>query len=239
MANLKDIKGKVTISLSFDESKLAKMFGYPNPEADVGDIDDGGVIITDKDLADMTALTLEEDGDEPGWYDYDDEMVPDEVVEEVRQAAYDAMSSGAAGKYRAAIEGVITQALEQFSSYPYEYWYQDVDSGTEESAKGTATGIEKVEFVNGTVAVTAADDLVHIINDCITGVCMFIVTSDLEGEDVERFAQTRFGQLAQYWSIYGDVKPQLGDVNLDDFDEKYFKELVNEIGQRHNFKLMV
>ena len=235
MADIKNIPAG-TVTLTFPTEGLLKNLGLPHDF----EISNWGYYPypTEDELA--NSILYISKNDEGELVDYDDKVIPEDAVEELKQATMDATQMGTEGAYVKRVYGALEDALDTFSGYRYEYPFMPdrEDALGVEHATGTAKGIESVEVSYDTTTIVANLDLVHAINDCIAGVGMFEAQQDLEGEEFDEFIKSRFHHLKNYWEIYGERKPKVDTDNVEDFDDAFFRERAGEIEKEFDLRLV-
>lgn len=141
-------------------------------------------------------------------------------------------------EYSKRIIGALEDVLYTFSNFGYEYPFIGEATGYYDHMTGTAIGITNVDIDCDNAVITTNNDLVHVINFCITGVGMFDVAEDLEGEvSFVDYIQSRFHWLKSYWKIIGGRTPHPDLEYIDDFDANYFKALLKDIESAFKIKI--
>jgi len=212
------VKGLKKFTLEFPTSDLLKMFGLPSLDHDLEPPD------WDFNLTDNIDLTVSKD-EEGDLVDARGKKLTPETVLDIKQAISDATVSGTAAEFSRRILHALERVLETFSDYRYEYFYL-TDEG-ERSTSGVAKGVLSVDAKFDTTKLVVADDLVHIIHNCLVGYGMFNATDDFEGVNLRDFVKSRFSHLRHHWEIYGDRMPQPDLDRVDEFDRAYFKTLLH------------
>jgi len=222
-------------TLKFLTDKLLKMFGLPTPEQ----FDDPSGYEPpwprDEDLLNTIHLDVVKD-EEGRLTDGRGKVLTEDVIGDIKTAVADASRSGTINRIQGRIFSALKQTLETFSDYRYEYEFLSDEVGN--LASGVATGIISVDVKPGTTTIVAQDDIIHIIQYNITGVGMFNATDDFEGEPPYQFAKTRFSHLRHHWEIHGERAPKVDLDNVDDFDARYFTQLLREIEKAYHVKLL-
>ena len=236
------------ITLVFPTDELAKTFGLPPLEPD-DRYYSFDWYPSDRDILDASDLDISEyEPDEEGgedsrsardtdYVDSNNKPIPEEVMDDLKMYMSDALRSGIEAKMYQANKEALEDTLLTFSDYPYEYSAMDDERGNYVGMHGRAQGIQHVDIQYDKTTITTYIDIVNAINDCINGVGEFYATADLEGDTPEDFAKTRFHWLAYYWKIYGGGQPGPSDVQ-EDFDDKYFAEMVSELEKSHDLVLL-
>lgn len=204
--------GGGTFALTFPINDLLDMFGLSHGDQDEYYMDyypDRREIVDAADQFDIPESALDDNPD---------------IESEIATAMRFALESGTAARWWKQIKAALEECLQTFSDYQYEYFSEEEFK----SHSGRARGIVDYNVDTDPVTIECAPDIVNVIQDCISGEGYFDVSSELEGETPEEYARTRFHWLKYYWSIYGGRKPEPNDRNIEDFDDQYFKEIMEE-----------
>lgn len=212
----------VVFKLSFPTSELLNLFGLPSLDLDPGEL------YMDYWPDDGEATEVAEQ-----WLDMDEEDIEKaleknpEFMHDIKRAIVDAMGLGYMGRYYERVKDALEEMLTTFSDYDYEFYSE----GGGQTYSGHAQGIIPESIVVGydTTTFEANSDLARIVQDNVAGYGMFDVDSEYEGETPEEYAKSRFHWLEKHWEIYGDIKPKPDLDRIDEFDDAYFRERLEEI----------
>lgn len=229
--SIKEITGTSTVT--FPTKELLELFGLPDLEAPM----DWDYWPSDNELTDTIFLDISWDDEQELWLDKTGEPLKDEVIDEIKRAIVSAIESKTGANYTKRVKSALEDVLYTFSDFEYEYDFIN-EAGSYEGMHDTATGITNVTVDYDNTTITTDNDLVHVINTCITGVGMFNVDEELE--DAESFAdyiQSRFHWLKSYWEIFGTRMPQPDLEHIEDFDREFFKDLLKDIEKTFNVSI--
>lgn len=229
--SIKEITGTSTIS--FPTKELLELFGLPDLEPPDWD----WPWPSDDELIGTRFLDISWDDMPELWVDKNEQPLKDEVIDEIKRAIISAMESKTMANYTKRVQGALEDILYIFSDFEYEYDFIN-EAGSYEGMHDTATGITNITIEYDNTTITTDNDLVHVINTCITGVGMFNVDEELEGaESFAEYIQSRFHWLKSYWEIFGARRPQPDLEHIEDFDGNYFKELLQDIEKTYKVNI--
>ena len=228
-----DVTGTSTIS--FPTKELLELFGLPDLEPEDMYMD---IWPDDEELLDTVYLDISWDEEQESWLDKTGQPLKDEVIDEIKRAIVSAVESKTMANYTKRVRGALEEILYTFSNFEYEYDFIN-EAGSYEGMHDTAIGITNITIdYDNTTTITTDNDLVHVINTCITGVGLFNVDEELEGaESFAEYIQSRFHWLKSYWKIFGTRIPKPDLDHIEDFDKKYFKELLKDIEKTFNVSI--
>ena len=231
--SIRDVTGTSTISFSTKE--LLDLFGLPDMSPE--DMYYMDYWPSDEDLLGTTSLDISWDDEQEVWLDKTGAPLKEEVIDEIKTAIIYAMESQTMANYTKRVQGALEEILDIFANFEYEYDFIN-ETGSYEGMQGTATGITNVMIDYDTTTITTDNDLVHVINTCITGVGLFNVDEELEGDEYfADYIQSRFHWLKSYWEIFGTRMPQPDLEHIEDFDGNYFKDLLKDIEKTFNVSI--
>lgn len=209
-----------TFTLSFPTSELLELFDLPSLEPEE--------LYMDYWPSEEEARNVAEQ-----WMGMDEDEIEEalsqnpEFLDDIKRAIVDAMESGTAANYYRRVKEALEEVLSTFSDYSYEFYSESDNQTYSGVAKGIEPGTIKIDY--DTTTFEAHPDLAKIVQNNVSGYGMFDVDADYEGETPENYAKTRFHWLPYHWEIYGDYKPRVDTDRIDDFDDRYFRELLDEI----------
>lgn len=232
---LDDLDSSKTEWLKFNTDKLLSMLDLPTTEELQDDINEWeiGYGIKDDDIYATTNLTYaeREEGGE-AWFDQNDKEVSEEALEEIRSVYYDAHRFGTEAKVFRELFATLESTLDQFSNNSYEYRALGENYVV---LSGKARGIVGYDIKHDTSEIEVSEDMLHIINDVLSGVGMF--EPEYEIGELFNDIQKLFHQLSSYWEVYSERKQKLDLDNVEDFDKKYWWEELKRIEKGYGLKL--
>jgi len=188
------------------------------------------------DITDFYGLEItREDG---VFYDSDGKEISEDALKEIDQVCFDSVFVGTQNRYLKEVEKTIEDHLDTFRNFDYDYQSENFDTGVRQQEHGEAKGIISYDIdLFGDTTITANPDIVHVVNECITGYGMFGVDSELEGEDIDVYTKLRFHWTGYYWTIYGMFKPEFTNRDILDFDDDTLKSGFKSIEESYGIKI--
>lgn len=227
---LDDLDSSKTVTLTFPTDKLLSWFGLPTHEDLQEDMDNADWGTSTKSILEDAGLEYDDGRDV--WVDSEGTSVPADAVDEIVMASQDAYRFGTEAGMLSRLHGTLEAMLDVFSNSQYEYRALG-DSYFDLS--GVAKGILGEQIAWDTTEIQASEDLLHLINDVIAGVGVFEPEYEI-GDPAEEI-KVLFHHLGDWWEVYGERKPRLDFDNVEDFDQKVWKESLAEIGARYDLEL--
>lgn len=233
------ILGEVTLDnfrsrdfkLHFPTQKLLEALGGLTVE-EIEDWDDSASWdVPTPDLSDLIP-GVEYDDETDTSFDLEGVEIPEDAVMRIQEAASWAASSGTQSAALKEVLSTLERAIETFSDWRYEY-----SDDYNNFYSGVAKGVQNVDATYEDTTIVANTDLVHVVNDALAGYGMFSPQHDLDGQAVEDYIKERFHWLWKLFEIYGMSKPTPDLSNVENFDGKYFDELIKEIEMEYGLSL--